>query len=162
MPIPFEISEQDYVNAVKLSAQMSRRQAYMLLFAWIILLAMAVFISTGVLLGVLFGPIGGAVVAWLWLHVVVAYIARRHYRKYKLMQGKLAAALHEDGVQLKTDDSDAILHWDKLLKWRQNNQFVLLYQMPALFFIIPKRLEAEGFDVPLLLQRLTETLGPAK
>ncbi|NJL71252.1 MAG: hypothetical protein HC888_06400 [Candidatus Competibacteraceae bacterium] len=47
----------------------------------------------------------------------------------------------------------------KLLKWHQHGQCRLQWRI---FYRCPKRLEAEGLDVPLLMRRLTETLGPAK
>jgi hypothetical protein len=46
--------------------------------------------------------------------------------------------------------------------WRQNNQFILVYRMPILFHIVPKSIAREGFDIPLLVQRLAEHVGPER
>ena len=45
------------------------------------------------------------------------------------------------------------------LQWRQNKQLILIYGMPILYYIVPKSIQREGFDIPLLIQRLTEHVG---
>ena len=52
--------------------------------------------------------------------------------------------------------------WSKVFQWRQNDQFVLIYTMPIIYYIIPKSIEREGFDVPLLIKRLGEHVGPER
>ena len=88
--------------------------------------------------------------------------ARQQYRQYKTMQEPFTAELTETGVKFSHVDGEAILPWSKVFQWRQNDQFILIYGMPILFYIVPKSIEREGFDIPLLVQRLTEHVGPER
>jgi hypothetical protein len=46
-----------------------------------------------------------------------------------------------------------------VVRWRQNERFILIYPMPAMFYIVPKAIAGNGFDVSLLVQRLTSQVG---
>ena len=88
--------------------------------------------------------------------------ARRHYRQYKALQEPITADLTDAGIRFCNSDGEGILPWSKVFQWRQNKQLILIYGMPILFYIVPKSIEPEGFDVPLLIQRLTEHVGPER
>jgi hypothetical protein len=96
------------------------------------------------------------------LFVLTPSRARRHYRQYKAIQEPIAAELTETGVKFSNGDGEAILPWSKVFQWRQNNQFILIYGMPLLYYIVPKSIERDGFDIPLLVQRLAEQVGPER
>jgi hypothetical protein len=88
--------------------------------------------------------------------------ARRHYRQYKAIQEPIAAELTETGVRFSSGDGEVMLPWSKVFQWRQNDQFILIYGMPILYYVVPKSIEREGFDIPLLVQRLAEHVGPER
>jgi hypothetical protein len=96
------------------------------------------------------------------LFVLTPSRARRHYRQYKAIQEPIAAELTETGVKFSNGDGEAIVPWSKVFQWRQNNQFILIYGMPVLYYIVPKSIGREGFDIPLLVQRLVEHVGPER
>jgi len=96
------------------------------------------------------------------LFVLTPGRARRHYRQYKAIQEPIAAELTETGVKFSNGDGEANLPWSKVFQWRQNDQFVLIYGMPVLYYIVPKSIAREGFDIPLLVQRLAEHVGPER
>ena len=96
------------------------------------------------------------------LFVLTPSRARRHYRQYKAIQEPIAAELTETGVKFSNGDGEAILPWSKVFQWRQNDQFILIYGMPIMFHVVPKSIEREGFDVPLLVHRLAEHTGPER
>ena len=96
------------------------------------------------------------------LLVLTSSRARRQYRQYKAIQEPVAAELTEGGVKFSNADGEAILSWSKVFQWRQNDQFILIYGMPILYYIVPKSIGREGFDVPLLVQRLAEHVGPER
>ena len=96
------------------------------------------------------------------LFVVIPRRARRHYRQYKAIREPIAAELTETGVRFSNEDGEAILPWSKVFQWRQNAQFILIYGMPVLYYIVPKSIERDGFDIPLLVQRLAERVGPER
>lgn len=88
--------------------------------------------------------------------------ARRHYRQYKSIQEPITAELTDAGIHFSVPDGEANVPWSKVLQWRQNDQFVLIYPMPILYYIVPKSIQREGFEVPLLIQRLTDHVGPER
>ena len=78
------------------------------------------------------------------------------------MQEPMAAELTETGIKFSNGDGEAILPWSKVFQWRQNDQFVLIYGMPILYYVVPKSIAREGFDITLLVQRLAEHVGPER
>jgi hypothetical protein len=93
---------------------------------------------------------------------LVTHHARRMYRQYKGIQEPMTVELSDDGLRVGSVDGEAILPWRKILQWRQNDQFVLIYKMPMLFYLLPKSLARQGFDIRLLVQRLAERVGPER
>jgi hypothetical protein len=100
-----------------------------------------------------------AILPALWMYILVPYSARRMYRQYKAIQEPLAYELSEDGLLITSVEGEMTLLWRMILRWRQNDQFVLIYKMPLLFYVVPKSLAQQGFDIPLLVQRLAERVG---
>jgi hypothetical protein len=96
----------------------------------------------------------------LRVYIVAPYSARRMYRQYKAIKEPVTIALSDDGLLFNSVEGEMILLWRMVLHWRQNDQFVLIYKMPLLFYPVPKSLAQQGFDIPLLVQRLTERVGP--
>jgi hypothetical protein len=92
----------------------------------------------------------------------VPSLARRHYRQYKAIQELITAELTDAGIKFSTADGEGLLTWSKILQWRQNDRFILTYAMPILYYIVPKTVAREGFDIPLLLRRLAEHVGPER
>jgi hypothetical protein len=70
--------------------------------------------------------------------------------------------LSEDGLLINSVEGEMTLLWRMIFQWRQNDQFVLIYKMPVLFYVVPKSLAQQGFDIPLLVQRLAERVGPER
>jgi hypothetical protein len=108
-------------------------------------------------------------VVWLALLVVflvtymytgVPYIARRTYRRYKAIQEPMTIELADEVLRLSSLVGEANLPWRMIVQWRQNNRFVLVYTMPRLFYLVPKSLAQQGFDIQALVQRLAERVGP--
>jgi hypothetical protein len=104
----------------------------------------------------------GVIVCAFNLFVITPRRARRHYRQYNAIQELIAAELTDKGIKFSNADGEAILSWSKVFQWRQNDQFILIYGMPILYYIVPKSIGREGFDVPLLVQRLAEHVGPER
>lgn len=101
-----------------------------------------------------------AIVFAITLFVQVPRRARRHYRQYKGIQEPITLELMDAGLKFSSADSEGILQWSKVYQWRQNDRFILIYTMPIMFHIVPKLVARDGFDIPLLVQRLAEHVGP--
>jgi hypothetical protein len=87
--------------------------------------------------------------ASIFIFILGPLRTRWHYRRYKLIQEPMTIELLEEGVRLS---------WN-VVRWRQNERFILIYPMPAMFYIVPKAIAGNGFDVWLLVQRLTSQVG---
>ena len=165
MKVQYRITENDYANLARFHAwrHFITRPS-----------AMQFVVFGGALLGIGVGvhPAAAlifaiAVAVFVFLYAVGLFVltpsrARRHYRQYKAIQEPIAAELTETGVKFSNGDGEAILPWSKVFQWRQNNQFILIYGMPVLYYIVPKSIAREGFDIPLLVRRLAEHVGPER
>lgn len=109
--------------------------------------------------GAIGGLIGGFAVIIIGRYVVSPILARRHYRKYKAIHQEFGVELAEDGIHFSSLNADGKLTWDHVHKWRQNENFVLIYPMPRLFHIIPKSVAIQGFDLQALTDRLLQHVG---
>ena len=155
------ISESEFVGACKLHGKPTR--AIWIFYA----VAVLALIATAALGGeharklAILGLIGG-----LFGHLFVAQIlqprqARAQYRKYPLIQKPIEVGVLPNGVSFKSADGEGRLTWESIIKWRENSEFILVYPAPNLYYIIPKRLEASGLDVPAIAAGLEKNVGVA-
>ena len=159
MKATYRISEQDYVDAMKLFAKLRPRLAIIFSACALALAALAIFgppVWSG---GAIGGLIGGLVVTVIGRYVVSPILSRWHYRKYKAIQEEFAVELVDDGVRFTSPNADGKVTWDKLYQWRQNEQFVLIYPMPRIFHMIPKSVATQGFDLQALTDGLRQHVG---
>jgi hypothetical protein len=109
--------------------------------------------------GAIGGLIGGLLVTVVGRYIASPLLARRHYRKYKAIQDEFGVELVEQGVRFTTTNAEGTILWDKIHKWRQNDEFVLIYPMPRLFHIIPKSVATQGLDLQELTNALLQHVG---
>jgi hypothetical protein len=103
-----------------------------------------------------------AVLFALTLFVLIPNRARRYYQQYKGIQEPVTAELLEAGIRFANADGEGILSWPKVFQWRQNDRFILIYAMPVIYYILPKAIGREGFDIQGVVQRLVEHVGPER
>ena len=157
----FKITEDDYMAAIRLHSRMPRS----LRLIWCVL----VIIVTA---GAVFGPDDTRVMAsitlvcnllaFFGLPLFVRLVSRGQYRNYRAIQAEFSATLHESGLHLKTEFGESRVTWANVLKWRHNEQYLLLYLAPRLFHVVPKSIAAQGFDFVGLLESLKAYVGPAR
>ena len=168
MKIQFRIAEDDYASAARLHAWRhfiaSWRSTANLLGLGIIVVLVSIGLWERVVS--VFALVFIILIIAIWcawnLFIYAPGRARRHYRQYKAMQELTTAELTDAGIRFSNSDGEAVLPWSKVLQWRQNGQFILIYLMPIMFYILPKSIAREGFDIPLLIQRLAEHVGPER
>ena len=159
MKAAFRIAEADYVRAMKLYAKPTWRLIAPI--SAILLMVIAVIASA---------PSGDReflifclVALVIWIVVVYGVVspvrARFHYRRYKAMHDEFTVELVEDGVRYTSPNGEATVPWNNILKWRQNENYILIYLSPRLFHIVPKSIVADGFDIPALINQLTRHVG---
>jgi len=144
MKTEYTITEIDYVNAMKLFTRISSRMTGLYVIALVMLGLVAVNGS----------PVLKNGVIGLVRFVINPVLSRRHYRKYKAIQEPLFIQLMDEGVQFSNFDGEGLLRWEKIHKWRQNEEYVLIYPMPRIYHIIPKTIQESGFDLGALIKAL--------
>ena len=167
MKVQYRITEDEYADVARFHAWrhfIARPSTMMLIASGIALVLVGIGLWTRWINGQIFVF---AIVIFSMLYAFNLFIrvpsqARRHYRQYKAIQELITAELTDAGIRFSNSDGDGVLPWSKLLQWRQNDRFVLIYGMPILYYIVPKSIERQGFDVPLLIRRLAEHVGPER
>ncbi|WP_098495014.1 YcxB family protein [Collimonas sp. PA-H2] len=159
MKAKYRISEEDYVNTMKLFAKLTPRKIFSYSTFVLVLVALAVFGPLVVKAGAIGGLAGGLIVAVFGRYIVAPILARRHYRKYRAIHEEFTVELLQDGVRFISPNADGKLMWNHVLKWRQNDDYILIYPMPRLYHILPKSVVSDGFNVSLLINRLTQHVG---
>lgn len=159
MKATYKISEDDYVNAMRLFSKFTTRQVLGFGLAATALVFLGFYGSLVWSAGAVGGLVGGAAVTVIGRYVVSPMLARRHYRKYKAIQEAFVIELVNDGVHLSSPSADGTVKWDQIHKWRQDDDLVLIYPMPRLFHIIPKSVASQGFDLRALTDGLLQHVG---
>jgi YcxB-like protein len=167
MKVQYRITEDDYASLARFHAwrQFIARPSTMTLAAGgivVVLLGIGLWTHPEIVPFLAVVVAGGAIGGAFGLFIHTPFRARRHYRQYKGIQEPITAELTDAGINFSVPDGEANLPWSKVLQWRQNDQFVLIYPMPVLYYIVPKSIGREGFDVPLLVRRLAEQVGPER
>lgn len=159
MKATYRISEDNYVEAMKLFMRLTPWTAAFYLASMAALVVLAVFGTPILRGGAIGGLIGGCSVTLIGRYIVSPMLARRHYRKYKAIHEEFAVDLIDGGIRLTSPSAEAEIAWDKIHKWRENDKYVLVYLMPRLFNIVPKSVAAHGFDIQALEDALRQHVG---
>ena len=157
----FTISEADYVAAQRLFVRPTALKRWMRVGGVAVLIVIALSLS-GESAWMVWGGLGGGIASFVAAQVLlVPFMARRNYRSYKGIRSEMDLTLEADGVRYTTADANVLLRWEKILKWREDEAYLLLFHSPRLFNIVPKALGQRGFDVAALQLRLESNVGPA-
>jgi len=70
-------------------------------------------------------------------------------------------SITDDGIEMSSADGNGVIRWDNIIKWRENHEFVLIYQSLAHYLIVPKRIKNDGFDLEYFVKILRRKVGNA-
>ena len=159
MEVTYTISERDYVRVSRLASKFTAKISgiYTIVISAFALIAFFQLTEGSVIS--MAGLIGGLVVLAFLRLVLNPLMAKRDYRKYKSIQDPITVKLEDGGVRFVNADNVGIIKWENILKWRQNNRYVLIYLMPRLYYIVPKTVEDSGFDLSSLIEILQQKVG---
>lgn len=159
MKTQYRITEDDYVKAMKLFGRLTPRQIAIYGAVIVALVLCAMYGSPFFKAGAIGGLAGGLVVVLVGRLVISPILVRRHYRNYKDIRDLLSVELLDEGIKFSALSSEGKLAWDQILKWRQNENYVLIYPTSRLYHIVPKSVANEGFDISVLISQLTKHVG---
>ena len=159
MKAEYKISEQDYVNAVCLNVRFTLRD-YIVYSVIALFYLGLVYFDPQIFWGWLTWMLGGAFVFLFSLRfIIVPFVARKHYRKYNTLFEPVSVKVDDEGVTFSTEQSHVVIEWEKVHKWREDDDYVLIYLMPRFFHIVPKSIDKDGFDLQKLLGLLQRKVG---
>ena len=159
MEATFTISERDYERAMMLFYRPTPKATAIYAIHAAVFVLLAIFAPPNLDRIAALALIGGVAGGLLFHFVVYPFFAKRHYRKYKLIQEPFTIQLKDDGVLIQSDDNRGLIKWEHMHKWRQNDRYVLIYPMPKLFYIVPKTVGETGFDIAVLVEALRTNVG---
>jgi hypothetical protein len=113
----------------------------------------------GVLLGAAFALL---VVGVLVLRITLPRRLRRLYRERASVRAPFRSRLDATGFETSSESDSSRRPWAELQRWRENAEYILLYESSDSFRIIPKRLLQGPGQLEEARQLLTLHLGPAK
>ena len=143
MEIEFTITEDEYVKANKLFTKPSKNILFFYVFCALALIIVALASEISV---VKFSAFSGIIGGFLGLnfvrHIYAPWGTRRQYRQYKAAKDPIAINFKDGFLHFKSASGEGTIEWGYIYKWRENSEFLLIYQSSALYHIIPKRIGA--------------------
>ena len=93
--------------------------------------------------------------------VYLPWKTRRIYKQQKALQRELAFVFDEDGVSVSSQNGQSVTPWDDYLKWKQNDQLILIYLSDCMYHMLPKGLFVDPADFDRVRDLLREHIGKA-
>jgi hypothetical protein len=159
--IHYQITEHDYVGAMRLGSRYFQRLALRIALISIPLILLLIW-GPYYLRYAIFGGIGAALVISIVHYALLPSITRRHYQKYKaLHNAQILAELTDEGIRFSHANGSSLTKWPHILKWQHNDRYLLLFLSPKIYQIIPKE-QATPEAIEAFMQALNQHVGKAK
>jgi hypothetical protein len=155
----YRITRDDYIKAARLFRKFTPRRIFAYLAVTLLLLIIAFLGPDFVREGIIGGLIGGAIASLVIRYLLFPYLTKRNYRKYKAMHDEFSLQIEENGLRFGSSTGEGLVKWDTIYKWRQNDEYILIYPMPRLYHIIPKAIGKDGFDIQAVAESLCRNVG---
>ncbi len=91
--------------------------------------------------------------------VYLPWKTRRMYRQQKALQRESKIKFDEAGVTAENENGRTSTPWADFLKWKQNDELILLYFSDCMFHMIPKRFFAGIGEFENLREMLPSKIG---
>ncbi|WP_167595194.1 YcxB family protein [Collimonas pratensis] len=159
MKTTYRISEKEYMQAINLASKSSPRQIGLIFMMVLAATAVLSFLGTGTGLDITFNCLLILTIFGVVIFIYIPHVARKGYRQNKDIQGTLTIELLDNGVEFSSPNTVARVPWDHIVKWRQKGDWIFIYRTSRAFHMLPKSVATNGFDLPLLIGRLTQHVG---
>jgi len=132
-------TEEDYLNANKLHRRYSKtwRWLYIALILELCLLLFLAFYTqrwTPVIIGVILALL----LIGLYM-VYLPYRLRKIFKQQKELHRPYTITIDEAGTHFKNEMGEANRPWNIFLKWKEDDNIIILYHSDLLFSMLPKR-----------------------
>ena len=162
--LTYLISEADYIAAQRVHMRSPRGWTKVI---WPLVAILGLFfLIVGIhqkswtlgILGIFYGT-----VKWWTTKLINEPLARRNYRKYPAMHAEQTLRLKEDGsgVFLSSSLGETNLVWPLVTRWLEDENYLLMYLQPHLFFVVPKRADPQNEVIGPLAKLLAEHVSPS-
>ena len=91
--------------------------------------------------------------------VYLPWKTRRIYRQQKALHRELRMKFDDVGVTAENENGRSSTPWEDYLKWKQNDQLILLYFSDCLYHMVPKRFFADAHDFEKLRELIPGKIG---
>ncbi len=157
----YSLTEDDSVQAVKLDGRPSR-----------VLLATYALAGAGLLTLVLEGPIkikivavctlfGGMAGEALARHIITPTLRRRSYRRNALLHNEFTIEISDRDIRIFSLQTDATLTPDRVVRWSEGHDHILIYVARKTYFTIPKQSAITAPNLDALRARLLQYTSKA-
>jgi hypothetical protein len=160
MKTSYQIGEYDYVRAYVLSLRPTLRSKVIAGITVVAVLAAVLLFSL---------PLTPLIYLFFVLAMVIAakslfspWIAQRYYRRHRAIREPYHIEMQPDRVIISSARGCTHLPWIKIYNWRHDDNVVIIYSKPRYFYIVPKSILNQGFNINLLLNQLRSHSLPSK
>ncbi len=141
MESTFTITEKEYVKANKLFTKPSKKIFYFYIISLVILIVLFLLSDTLKYKIIIIGAIAGGLIGnFIARHMYAPWQTKKQYKTYLAAQEPITINYSDKGLVFKGKIGESTIEWNRINKWRENTNFLLLYQAPSVYHIIPKRL----------------------
>lgn len=140
MDVEFTLTEDEYVKANQLFNRLNKTT--FIIYIGIILAALLLAITSDDFTTqcIVAATIVGGVMGYVITRFIYApWKTKKQYRHYQAAREPVLLAVSSDGLHFKSELGESSLEWSRLYQWRENNHFVLIYQAPDIYHILPRR-----------------------
>jgi hypothetical protein len=155
----FTITESEYVKANALFTRTADTTKALFAFVTIGLIYQIFSADSNLTRSLSIAALIGGFVGYMFVKKIYApYQTRKQYRSYKAIQESTSIELEGSSICFSSSSGQSKLKVDDLIKWRENEEFLLIYPAPCLYHIIPKRI---GVHANKIRMKLVEVIGNA-
>jgi len=146
MNITYQLTQDEYLQAVNLhhknGSRIIRLAIYIVLAAIIVIVGTD-FSNTREIITNIIAAFFSISFYILFVRMLSVYQAKSVYAKSAVLPYEVTLHISAKGVRLDKSDNKAAIPWSAFIKWKNNEDFYLLYTNPRRFNVIPTRAMSE-------------------
>lgn len=146
MNITYTLTKEEYLHAVNLHHKKGNRLimlAIYIVLATIIVVVGTDFSNTSEIITSIIAAFFSISFYMLFVRMLSVYQAKSVYEKSAILPYEVTLHISAKGIRLDKRDNKASIPWSAFSKWKNDEDFYLLYTNPRRFNVIPTRAMSE-------------------